>query len=121
MLGSDRRVQRVQKPPTAHHLIEGLKGMFPMQLQTQVGRQHKLLGHLLLLAGREHRLGQPFQKVFPETELEECFLIGLAQDFQTVKVLPAEICQHPVGMRFKQFQVHGVLSGGQRLSRCCAN
>jgi hypothetical protein len=36
-------------------------------------------------------------------------------------VLPAEICQHPVGMRFKQFQVHGVLSGGQRLSRCCAN
>jgi hypothetical protein len=47
------------------------------------------------------------EKSFFQTQLEELFLIGLADDLQSVELPLPESLQHPVGMRFNQDQIHG--------------
>ena len=106
MLGGQGRVQRTQQAATPHHALQRMEGVFPMQLQTQVGRQHKPLGDFLLLASRRHRVGQRLEQLLLETQLEERLLIGLAENLQTVEVPLPEGFQHPAGMRFNQFEVH---------------
>ena len=63
--------------------------------------------HRLLFTGRGHRLGQGVEHLLLKTELEELLLIGLADEFQLVKLATSKGLQNSLRMGFDEGDVHG--------------
>jgi hypothetical protein len=73
-----------------------------VQLQAQISRQDKPPRHLFFLALRRHRLRQGVENLFFEAQLKKLFLVGLADDFELVKLAAAKGFQDPLRVVFDQ-------------------
>jgi hypothetical protein len=76
-----------------------------VQLQTEIGRQDKPPWHLFLLPVRRHRLGQGFQNLFLQAQLEKLLLVGLTDDFELVKLTTAKGFQDPLRVVFDELEI----------------
>src|SRR6266853_294981 len=105
MFGRKVRRQSPQQSSASDHPFKSHEGIFQVQLQAEIGRQDKPARHLFLLAGRGHVLGQRLQHLFFEAQLKELFLIGLANDFDLIKLASTEGLQHPPRMVFNEGEI----------------
>ena len=71
-----------------------------MQLQTEVARQNKPTGNLLLLSCGGHHLSQSPKNLFFEAEFKEFLLIGSADDLYLIELTPPEGFQNLPRMMF---------------------
>jgi hypothetical protein len=111
MFAGDGRIQGLKQAAAPHDPLKAQVSIFAVQLEGEIGRQDEPTRHLLLLAGRGHRLRQGVEHFLLQTELEELFLIGLPNHFQFVKLTGAKGLQDALRMGFDEGDIHE--TGGQ--------
>jgi hypothetical protein len=89
---------RAQQAAAPDDPLKSQKGIFQVQVQTQIGRQDKPAGHFFFLAPRGHLPGQSLQHFLLEAEFKKLLLVGLADDFDLIKLPPPEGFQDPLRM-----------------------
>jgi hypothetical protein len=105
MPGSDLGGQSPEQSATPDHPLKGQERVLQVQLQTEIGRQRESHRHFLFLSVRGELLGQGLQNLLFEAQLEELLLVGLADDFDLIKLAARESLQHPLGVRFDEIEI----------------
>jgi hypothetical protein len=102
MLGGDLRRQSREQAAAARDAFKGLEGIFQVQLQTEIGRQHEPPRHLFLFTVRGQLLGQGIQNLFFEAQFKAFLLVGLADNLDLIELPAAEGFQNRLRMIFDE-------------------
>jgi len=112
VLGSDLRRQSTEQTAAADHPLKRQARVLRVQLQTEIGRQQEPQRHFFFLSEGGQLFGQGLQNLLFEAQLEELLLVGLADDFDLIKLSTTESLEHPPGVR------HARVAGGGWTVRC---